>query len=59
MALALYVRAAALILVRAFIVDESGFLKGVIDNLGCPFHKTLLIRIFNAQEEIPSLVLGN
>ena len=57
--LRLYIGAAASVLVRSFIVDQSRFLKGPVDDVNGSLHLTFLVRILDTKEEISSLMLGD
>ena len=57
--LALYVRAAAAVFVRAFIVNQSGLFQGAVDDLSSALYITLLVGIFNTEDKISVLVFCN
>ena len=48
LALTLYIRAAAAVLVGTFIVDQAGFCHGAVDNVYSSFYIAFLVCIFNS-----------
>ena len=57
--LALYIGAIAAVLVRAFIVGDSGLFQRAVDDLRGSLHEALLIGILNTENKISALMLGN
>ena len=58
-ALALDVRTIATILVRTFIMLESGLLQSTVNDLQCFIKKTLLISIFYSKYKVAALMLDD
>ena len=59
MTLTLNIWAAAAVLVRSFIMNQTGLFKGTVNNIHSAFHKAFLIRIFDSQKEIAAFMFGN
>ena len=55
----LYIRTYASILIRSFVMDQTCFLQGAVNDLYRSFHITLLIGILNSENEISSFMLCN
>ena len=57
--LALYIWSISFVLIRSLVVSKSCLCQGTVDNVNRPFHKTFLIGIFDSQNKISALMLGN
>ena len=58
LALALYIGAVIAADIRAFIPIHAHVLKGAVNKLRGPFHKAILIRILDAQQEAAPVLAG-
>ena len=59
LAFTLDIRADASVLIRAFVMSEACLFQGSVNDVHSPLHKPFLIRIFNTQNEIAALMLGD
>ena len=55
----LHVRTITAVLIRAFVMYQSGLLQGTIDDLGSAFHIALLVGILDTEHEISAGMLCN
>ena len=57
--LALYIGAYSSVLIRAFVMEQTGLLQSTVDDLYCSLHISFLICIFNSKNKISALMFGD